>query len=596
MGEEKKKALIIGINKYDDHGFHDLDYAEKDAEEVYRALTDPQIGVFREADVILFTPKNLKVTKAEVEQKLEEIFLTAGKDDVVLVYFAGHGKLDKSGNLCLAAQDTRIDRIVSSSIRPEIVRSIVEQSPCKHGIFIIDSCYSGAAGQSSRSAEAVTQSLEKISGQGTITISASQAFEEAVERDDIGQGIFTHFLVKGLEEEEIDYDRDGFISVDELYEYVQKHVIDETKGKQVPAKRGTVDGKIIIARSSKFIRERDTEIKGLMNRAGEWLEKGKLDGAFDEWRKVLKRDAKNEDALLNMKNLIEDIRPKLMNYQLDQEEKLDTDIYNKANKILKKAYVVLTDQEKAYLRLLASLLSGLERENFTELWITAETREQRLKQEEEDRAKKIEEERKEQMREPSREPKFLDTAQPISVSASLQELKPGPSRQPLHNGERRAVNAARIFVSYSHSHTDKKLMGELKMMLKPLMDKSVISLWDDSQIPAGAIWRDEIKKALDTSDAALLLVSKNFLASEFITNNELPPLLEAARGKGLRILWVLLSDCDYKTVKEIESYQAAHDISRPLNKLSPSDRDTVLVKICEEIKKAAGILALRTRP
>jgi hypothetical protein len=89
-------------------------------------------------------------------------------------------------------------------------------------------------------------------------------------------------------------------------------------------------------------------------------------------------------------------------------------------------------------------------------------------------------------------------------------------------------------------------------------------------------------------------VSKNFLASEFITNNELPPLLEAARGKGLRILWVLLSDCDYKTVKEIESYQAAHDISRPLNKLSPSDRDTVLVKICEEIKKAAGILALRT--
>ena len=156
----------------------------------------------------------------------------------------------------LQSQNTNINRLVSTSLRPETVRAIIDQSNCEKLVFIIDSCYSGAVGQSPRSPDVVTKSLEQISGRGATIISATGALEEAIERDDLEHGIFTHYLVKGLEDGEIDYDKDGYISVDELYDYVKKNVEDETKGKQVPTKKG--EGKVNIARSIKVVKERET--------------------------------------------------------------------------------------------------------------------------------------------------------------------------------------------------------------------------------------------------------------------------------------------------------------------------------------------------
>ena len=97
------------------------------------------------------------------------------------------------------------------------------------------------------------------------------------------------------------------------------------------------------------------------------------------------------------------------------------------------------------------------------------------------------------------------------------------------------------FISYSHR--DKEWLDRLRVHLKPLQREAIIRLWDDTAIEAGDLWTDGIRRELGRAEAAILLVSADFLASDFIRQNELPPLLEAAEREGLLILCLILSPC-----------------------------------------------------
>lgn len=123
-------------------------------------------------------------------------------------------------------------------------------------------------------------------------------------------------------------------------------------------------------------------------------------------------------------------------------------------------------------------------------------------------------------------------------------------------------------------------------MLAPVIRSAVVDLWDDRKIPIGAKWQDVIQGALASARIAVLLVSQNFLASRFIAENELPPLLRAAENEGVTIFWLCLSSCLFEQT-EIASYQAAHDVSRPLDRLSKSQRQAVLSAICAKLVETA---------
>lgn len=142
-----------------------------------------------------------------------------------------------------------------------------------------------------------------------------------------------------------------------------------------------------------------------------------------------------------------------------------------------------------------------------------------------------------------------------------------------------------VFVSYSHK--DSAWLERLQVQLKPFEREGLFHLWADTKIKPGSLWKDEITEALESARVAVLLVSGDFLASDFIANDELPPLLRAARENGATILPVIVSPCLYDDTV-LKDFQAVNDPKKPLVDLKRGAREQVFVDVARAVKESLG--------
>ncbi|GAA4352612.1 hypothetical protein GCM10023165_42090 [Variovorax defluvii] len=146
-----------------------------------------------------------------------------------------------------------------------------------------------------------------------------------------------------------------------------------------------------------------------------------------------------------------------------------------------------------------------------------------------------------------------------------------------------------MFISYAHA--DKEFLAELRLFLSAIEKKGLINFWDDSQLVPGVPWEKQIKEVLDRSEAGLLLVTQNFLASQFVADVELPKLLDVAQQAGKKIYWLHVSPSTvFDTHTEITAYQSLQDDPKvALTELDEPKRKRALADITGKLMKHARL-------
>lgn len=138
------------------------------------------------------------------------------------------------------------------------------------------------------------------------------------------------------------------------------------------------------------------------------------------------------------------------------------------------------------------------------------------------------------------------------------------------------ANKNRIFVCYARK--DKDWVSRIETTLMPVLCKTSCSFWSDEKIEVGSDWRAEVLRTLEASNVAILLVSPEFLASKFVSEVQLPRVIQRTENKSIKLIWIPLRDSLYEEV-ELRKFHAAIDPTLPLENMSDSEQNSALVKV-----------------
>jgi hypothetical protein len=247
-----KGANIIRIHATDTDGL----FVEKSLTAFYDLLVMGNQVPAENVFLLLNEQATLPALRSTLGTKVKN---KAGANDMVIIYFAGHGATERDMMSAdgdglekyLLPYEANPDDLYASALPMREVAHIFHRIRSERLVFVADACYSGASGGRTVSVTGVRANLsdrflERLAGgKGKVIITASSANEVSVEKDELGHGVFTYYLMQGLRGP-ADTDADGLVTVDEAYRYVSEKVPAATGQEQHPVKKGSVEGQLVM--------------------------------------------------------------------------------------------------------------------------------------------------------------------------------------------------------------------------------------------------------------------------------------------------------------------------------------------------------------
>jgi len=228
-----KVALLIGAGNYEyPDDVKPLVSPPKDVAAMQRILSNPQMGDFSEV-ISLIDPDPMQMQEA-----IETLYRDRAKDDLVLLFFSGHGLKDDGGKLYFSTRLTRKtakgDLVKSTAVPASFVREIMGNSRSRRQVMILDCCYSGAFDRELNAKDDGSLDVQgQLGAEGRVVLTSSSSTQYSFEQQGSELSIYTRFLVEGIETGAADRDSDGKVSVRELHDYATQKV-QETAPKMNP--------------------------------------------------------------------------------------------------------------------------------------------------------------------------------------------------------------------------------------------------------------------------------------------------------------------------------------------------------------------------
>ena len=231
-------AVIVGVSAYNHMPV--LRYPDNDAYQIYAFLKSPEGGAIPDEQVRVLVDED--ATKGNIKTAMQELFGKAGPNDLVFLYFSGHG-------LKGAFLPIDFDGFNNKLYHDEI-NEILGRCPAKYKLCIADACHSGSllamrSGQLPNVLSTYYETLSQAKG-GTALIMSSKSEETSLESSGLRQGVFSHFLIRGLKGE-ADTDRNRVVTLQELFKFIDENVRTYTGNRQSPVIQGNYDPNMTVA-------------------------------------------------------------------------------------------------------------------------------------------------------------------------------------------------------------------------------------------------------------------------------------------------------------------------------------------------------------